>query len=248
MTLASAPVAARASTTVSKTGRHRWDAPPFPGTTPPTVLVAYAIACSEWKVPFLPVNPWQMTLVFLSIRIAMGSGLSCCDNLAGSILEIAGRNNIKAGPGENFLAESHVGSLEPHDQRHAKPGLLNRRNNPLGDHIAFHDAAEDIDEDSSDPLIGGDELESLHHPVFRRAAADVEKIRRLAAIKLDDVHRRHRKARAVNHAADRTIKRDVIQFVFCGFDLLRIFFAQIAQSRNARMTVERVVVEGYFGV
>jgi hypothetical protein len=27
------------------------------------------MACSEWNVPFLPVKPWVMTLVFLLIRI-----------------------------------------------------------------------------------------------------------------------------------------------------------------------------------
>jgi hypothetical protein len=30
------------------------------------------MACSEWKVPFLPVKPWQMTLVFLSMRMDIG--------------------------------------------------------------------------------------------------------------------------------------------------------------------------------
>src|SRR6202008_1819635 len=45
--------------------------PPLPGEVPPTILVPYAIAVSEWKVPFLPVKPWQMTLVFLSIRMDM---------------------------------------------------------------------------------------------------------------------------------------------------------------------------------
>jgi hypothetical protein len=29
------------------------------------------MACSEWNVPFLPVKPWQITLVFLSIRMDM---------------------------------------------------------------------------------------------------------------------------------------------------------------------------------
>jgi hypothetical protein len=33
--------------------------------------VPYPIACSEWKVPFLPVKPWQMTLVFASMRMDM---------------------------------------------------------------------------------------------------------------------------------------------------------------------------------
>jgi hypothetical protein len=27
------------------------------------------MACSVWKVPWLPVMPWQMTLVFLSMRM-----------------------------------------------------------------------------------------------------------------------------------------------------------------------------------
>jgi hypothetical protein len=31
------------------------------------------MACSEWNVPFLPVKPWQMTLVFLSIRMDIGA-------------------------------------------------------------------------------------------------------------------------------------------------------------------------------
>src|SRR5206468_11301905 len=69
MTLASAPVFSRASATVSNTGRPRCVEPPLPGEVPPTIWVPYAIAASEWKVPFLPVKPWQMTLVFLSIRM-----------------------------------------------------------------------------------------------------------------------------------------------------------------------------------
>src|SRR5690606_22029715 len=35
------------------------------------------MACCEWKVPFLPVKPWQMTLVFLSIRMDILSVLTC---------------------------------------------------------------------------------------------------------------------------------------------------------------------------
>lgn len=30
------------------------------------------MACSVWKVPFFPVMPWQMTLVFLSTKTAGG--------------------------------------------------------------------------------------------------------------------------------------------------------------------------------
>lgn len=39
-----------------------------------TILVPYSMACSVWKVPFLPVIPWQMTRVFLSTKTAGGGG------------------------------------------------------------------------------------------------------------------------------------------------------------------------------
>src|SRR6478609_2452329 len=79
MTLASAPVFARASATVSNTGRPRCVDPPLPGEVPPTILVPYAIAASEWNVLFLPVKPWHMTLVFLSIRTDMVDAASLDD-------------------------------------------------------------------------------------------------------------------------------------------------------------------------
>jgi hypothetical protein len=85
MAVALHPVASFASFTELKTGKPKCVVPPFFGVTPPTILVPYAMACtylhldgsrlwnglfcnresvlsvghtcSEWKVPFLPVNP-----------------------------------------------------------------------------------------------------------------------------------------------------------------------------------------------
>ena len=39
------------------------------------MFVPYAIACSLWKVPVLPVKPWQITLV--DANTAGGGGLAC---------------------------------------------------------------------------------------------------------------------------------------------------------------------------
>jgi hypothetical protein len=47
--------------------------PPFPGDTPPVIFVPYAIACSEWNVPFFPVKPWQMTRVEALTRMDMAA-------------------------------------------------------------------------------------------------------------------------------------------------------------------------------
>ena len=56
---------------------------------------------------------------------------------------------------------------------------------------------------------------------LRGAAADIEEVGRLAAIELDDVHRRHGEARAIDHAADLAIELDVGEVVLRGFDLRR---------------------------
>ena len=53
------------SFTEANTGRPRCKVPAFFGLTPPTMLVPYSMACSLWKVPVLPVKPWQITLVCL---------------------------------------------------------------------------------------------------------------------------------------------------------------------------------------
>ena len=83
---------------------------------------------------------------------------------------------------------------------------------------------------------------------LRRAAADVEEVRRLHAVELDDVHRRHGEAGAVDHAADRAVERDVVEIVLRGFDLLGVLFGDVAQCRHVGMAEQRVVVEADLGV
>lgn len=60
-------IACYTSTTLLNTGSPRCVWPPLPGDTPPTMFVPYSIACLLWKVPCLPVKPWQITLVWLPI-------------------------------------------------------------------------------------------------------------------------------------------------------------------------------------
>src|SRR5579872_1080207 len=113
MALAVAPVAARASHTVSNTGRSRCFVPPLPGVTPPMTLVPYAIACSEWNVPWAPVKPCVMTRVLASTRMAMSDGLLHSGNdLLGGIGQIVGRNDWQVGFRQDLLAEIHVGAFQ----------------------------------------------------------------------------------------------------------------------------------------
>ena len=50
--------------------------------------------------------------------------------------------------GDDVLAELHVGALEPHHQRHLQADVLDGRDHALGDDVAAHDAAEDVDQDA----------------------------------------------------------------------------------------------------
>ena len=76
-----------------------------------------------------------------------------------------------------------------------------------------------------------------------RAAAHVKEIGWAAAGVLNNVHRRHRQARAVHHAGNRAIQLDVIQRVLAGLDFQRVFLRRVAQSLDVRMTEQRVIVE-----
>ena len=149
---------------------------------------------------------------------------------------------------DDLLAEIDVGALEAHHQRHLEADLLDRGDHALGDDVAAHDAAEDVDEDALHVRVGGDDLERRRHLLLGGAAADVEEVGRALAVELDDVHRRHREAGAVDHAADRAVERDVVEVVLGRLDLLGVLLALVAQRDDVGMAIERVVVERHLGV
>ena len=87
------------------------------------------------------------------------------------------------------------------------------------------------------------DLECSSHLLFAGPAADVQEVGRLPAEMLDDVHRRHRKARAVYQAGDVAVELDVIQVVFAGFGFQRRFFGQIAHGLDVRMPKKRIIIQ-----
>lgn len=60
------------SATVLKTGNPRWVEPPFPGDTPPTMFVPYAIACSLCTVPYREEFPSRPHINNRQVRIELG--------------------------------------------------------------------------------------------------------------------------------------------------------------------------------
>ena len=124
-----------------------------------------------------------------------------------------------------------VGALEPHHHRHLHAHVLHRVDDALGDQVAAHDAAEDVDQDGAHLRVGQDQLEGRGHALAGRAAAHVEEVGRLAAVQLDEVHGRHRQPRAVHHAGDVAVERDVVEVVLAGTALHRIFLARHRAAR-----------------
>src|SRR5690348_2898856 len=273
--------------------------PPLPGVTPPTSLVPYSNACSEWKVPWWPVKPWQMTLVFLLTSTLMSwSPLNSCrleastsvarrctafpahatttpasprcgdaapltrggrqgalsmlprtsrsfggrDGFLRGVVQIIGGRDPEPGIAQQLAALLDVGAFETHHHRYFEADFLDRRDDSLGDQVAADDAAEDVDEDAVDPGRGQDQLERGRDPFLGRAATDVEEVRRFSTRQLDHVHGRHRESRAVDHATDVAVHRDVVEVFGRGFGLGLVFLGHIAHRGEFGMPELSVVV------
>ena len=122
--------------------------------------------------------------------------------LFGRIGQTLGGDDRQPRFGQQLAPEFDIGAFQPHDHRHLDADFLHRLDDAFGDDVAAHDAAEDVDQHRAHLGVEQDDLEALRHGLRRGAAADVEEVGRRAAFQLDQVHRRHRQAGAVDHAAD----------------------------------------------
>src|ERR1700716_3323371 len=109
------------------------------------------------------------------------------DDLLRGIVEIVGRHHVEAGFPDDLLAGIDIGAFETHHQRYFQAGFLPRGHHALGDDIAFHDAAENVDQNALHVRIGGDDLERCGDLGLVGTAADIEEVRRRHAVELDDV-------------------------------------------------------------
>src|SRR5262249_31321102 len=144
---------------------------------------------------------------------------------------------------EHFACLVRIRALEPHYHRNLYPHLLHRVDDTIGNEVAAHDAAEDVDQHRAHPAVGKDQFERRCHTLAGGTAADIEKVGGLAAVQLDQVHGCHGESRTVHHAGDIAVERYVVEIVLGGPALHRIFLAGIAQLRELRMTEQGVVVD-----
>src|SRR6056297_1733736 len=169
-------------------------------------------------------------------------------NLFGAIFQVVGGDHVEAGIRDDFLAFFDVGAFQTHNQRHFQAHFFYGGNNAFGDHIAAHDAAKDVDQNAFDLRIGGDDLERLGHFFLGGATAHVKEVGWFRTIQLDDVHGRHRKARAVHHAADFTVQSDIVEVVFRRLQLFGVFLGGVAQFGDIGVAVDGVAVKAHLGI
>src|SRR5690606_22077706 len=84
----------------------------------------------------------------LILRGGTGSTLYRRHDLLGGIVEVVGGNDVQSALVDDLLAELDIGAFQTHDQRHLEPHFLDRGDDTLGNDIALHDSAEDVDENS----------------------------------------------------------------------------------------------------
>src|SRR6185369_15570667 len=126
--------------------------------------------------------------------VMASASLDGLHDLLRGVVEIVGRHHVQAGFTDDLLAELDIGAFEADHQRHAEADLAHGGRDAFGDHVALHDATEDVDQDALHVRIGGDDLEGGRDLFLAGAAADVEEVRRRHAVELDDVHGRHGEA------------------------------------------------------
>src|SRR5690606_1250058 len=103
--------------------------------------------------------------------------------------------------GQYLGAEFGIITFQTHHHRHFHADFLDRADDAFGNHVAAHDATEDVDQYGLHVAVGKDDLERLGHPLLGGTTADIKEVGRLAAVQVDDIHGAHGQAGTVDHAA-----------------------------------------------
>src|SRR5690606_7656118 len=134
---------------------------------------------------------------------ALGGGFH---NLFSSVGQAGGGDDVQAAFGQLLRAELRVVAFQTNHDRYLHAHCFNRTDHTFGNQIAAYDTAEDIDQHRLHVLVGENDLEGFNHALLGSATTNVEEVRRLVTVQLDDVHGAHGQTGAVHHAADVAIE------------------------------------------
>src|SRR5699024_3325943 len=131
------------------------------------------------------------------------------DDLVGGVGQALCRDDFEVTFVEHLAALFRICAFQANHHRNLQADFPDCLDNTFGNQITAHDTAKDVDQNGLDVGAGSNQLERLGHPFGRGATADIEEIRRRAAMQLDQIHGAHGQAGAVDHATDIAVELNV---------------------------------------
>src|SRR5690606_22213311 len=115
----------------------------------------------------------------------------CCYYFFCSVSQTGCRDDVQTALAQHLAAEFGIVAFQAHDYRHGHPYFGHGADDAFRDHVAAHDAAENVDQHGFHVGVGEDDLECLGHALLGGAAANVKEVGGAAAVQLHDVHGAH---------------------------------------------------------
>src|SRR3972149_4118270 len=119
---------------------------------------------------------------------------------------------------------------------------------PLRQSVTPKDATEDVNEDSSDRAVRGQDAKRILDLFSAGATPHIQEVRWLAAGKLDDIHGGHGQAGPIDHAAHCALQLDVVESKLRGLNLKWRLLVQVAPLLDIGMAKEGVVIKVYLRI
>ena len=141
-----------------------------------------------------------------------------------------------------------VGSLQTSNNGYPQVHGLYDGDQALGDGIATHNTTEDVNKDSSDLGVRGDELESLLDGLRGGTSTNVQEVSRVTTVELDDVHGSHGETGTVDKATNVTIELDEVETGRSCLDLIRVFLRNVPPFKHLLLTEVCVIVKVQLGI
>src|SRR5690606_30758661 len=96
------------------------------------------------------------------------------NHLLSSVSQAGSSDNIQAAVGQYFSAEFSVVTFEANHDRNLHAYFFNSTNNAFSDHVATHNAAENVDQYGFHIFVRQNNFKRFDHALFGCTAAHVE--------------------------------------------------------------------------
>lgn len=168
--------------------------------------------------------------------------------LLGSDLKVVNGENLHARLANNLVGGVDVGALQTGNDGDLQVEGLDSLDETGGNVVAADDTTKDVDKDSSDLGVRGDELKGLLDSLRGGTTTNIKEVGGLAAVQLDNVHGGHGQTGTVDKAANVAIELDKVQAALGSADLIRVLLGGVAPFKDLLLAEIGIVVEAKLGI